>query len=82
MQDRRVVLRILPLAEPRGACLNPCIGKPLEGDMSEAKSSLLVSAALCALPALRSDWSVDPFKLTEQDGYFYIRAYIAQMSDN
>jgi acetylornithine deacetylase/succinyl-diaminopimelate desuccinylase-like protein len=25
------------------------------------------------VPALRSDWSVDPFKLTEQDGYFYGR---------
>jgi acetylornithine deacetylase/succinyl-diaminopimelate desuccinylase-like protein len=25
------------------------------------------------VPALRSDWSVDPFRLTEQDGYYYAR---------
>src|SRR5262249_5573199 len=34
---------------------------------------ILLVAHLDVVPALRSDWSVDPFKLTEQDGYFYGR---------
>ena len=34
---------------------------------------ILLVAHLDVVPALRSDWSVEPFKLTEQDGYFYGR---------
>jgi acetylornithine deacetylase/succinyl-diaminopimelate desuccinylase-like protein len=30
-------------------------------------------AHLDVVPARREDWSVDPFKLTEQDGYYYAR---------
>jgi len=37
------------------------------------RKPLLLAAHLDVVPALRSDWSVDPFKLTEQDGYFYGR---------
>jgi len=37
------------------------------------RKPLLLVAHLDVVPALRSDWSVDPFKLTEQDGYFYGR---------
>ena len=34
---------------------------------------ILLLAHLDVVPALREDWSVDPFKLTEQEGYFYAR---------
>src|SRR5215813_6808980 len=37
------------------------------------RKPILLLAHLDVVPALRSDWSVDPFKLTEQDGYFYGR---------
>jgi acetylornithine deacetylase/succinyl-diaminopimelate desuccinylase-like protein len=34
---------------------------------------ILLLAHLDVVPALREDWSVEPFRLTEQDGYFYGR---------
>jgi acetylornithine deacetylase/succinyl-diaminopimelate desuccinylase-like protein len=37
------------------------------------RKPILLVAHLDVVPALRSDWSFDPFKLTEQDGYFYAR---------
>src|SRR5581483_7921231 len=37
------------------------------------RKPMLLLAHLDVVPALRSDWSVDPFKLTEQDGYYYGR---------
>jgi acetylornithine deacetylase/succinyl-diaminopimelate desuccinylase-like protein len=37
------------------------------------RKPMLLVAHLDVVPALRSDWSVDPFKLTERDGYFYGR---------
>jgi acetylornithine deacetylase/succinyl-diaminopimelate desuccinylase-like protein len=40
---------------------------------SGARKPILLMAHLDVVPALRSDWTVDPFKLTEQDGYFYAR---------
>jgi acetylornithine deacetylase/succinyl-diaminopimelate desuccinylase-like protein len=40
---------------------------------SGAHKPILLLAHLDVVPALRSDWSVDPFKLTEQDGYYYAR---------
>jgi acetylornithine deacetylase/succinyl-diaminopimelate desuccinylase-like protein len=38
-----------------------------------ARKPILLLAHLDVVPANREDWSVDPFKLTEQDGYFYAR---------
>ena len=38
-----------------------------------ARKPILLVAHLDVVPALREDWSVDPFKLTEQDGYYYAR---------
>jgi len=38
-----------------------------------AKRPLLLLAHLDVVEARREDWSVDPFKLLEQDGYFYGR---------
>jgi acetylornithine deacetylase/succinyl-diaminopimelate desuccinylase-like protein len=38
-----------------------------------ARKPILLVAHLDVVPANREDWSVDPFKLTEQDGYFYAR---------
>jgi acetylornithine deacetylase/succinyl-diaminopimelate desuccinylase-like protein len=40
---------------------------------SGARKPILLVAHLDVVPAPRSDWSVDPFKLTEQDGYYYAR---------
>src|SRR6201995_3559550 len=40
---------------------------------SGARKPILLVAHLDVVPALRSDWSVDPFKLTEQDGHYYGR---------
>jgi acetylornithine deacetylase/succinyl-diaminopimelate desuccinylase-like protein len=38
-----------------------------------SRKPLLLLAHLDVVPAKREDWSFDPFKLTEQDGYFYGR---------
>src|SRR5215470_3899864 len=40
---------------------------------SGARRPILLLAHLDVVEARREDWSVDPFKLTEQDGYFYGR---------
>src|SRR6516164_2017356 len=40
---------------------------------SGKRKPILLVAHLDVVPALREDWSVDPFKLTEKDGYFYAR---------
>jgi acetylornithine deacetylase/succinyl-diaminopimelate desuccinylase-like protein len=44
----------------------------LRGSSTTAKPVLLL-AHLDVVEAKREDWSFDPFKLTEQDGYFYGR---------
>ena len=38
-----------------------------------ARKPILLVAHLDVVPANREDWTVDPFKLTEQDGYYYAR---------
>src|SRR5260370_42595459 len=38
-----------------------------------ARKPILLVAHLDVVPANREDWSVDPFKLIEKDGYFYAR---------
>jgi acetylornithine deacetylase/succinyl-diaminopimelate desuccinylase-like protein len=40
---------------------------------SGARKPILLVAHLDVVPAGREDWSSDPFKLTEKDGYFYAR---------
>jgi acetylornithine deacetylase/succinyl-diaminopimelate desuccinylase-like protein len=44
----------------------------MRGTDKSAKPILLI-AHIDVVEALRSDWSMDPFKLTEQDGFFYGR---------
>lgn len=52
---------------------------PRKGDLvatlhgTGKRKPILLVAHLDVVPANREDWSVDPFKLTEQDGYFYAR---------
>ena len=41
-----------------------------------ALKPILLLAHLDVVPARREDWSVDPFKLIEKDGYFYARGSI------
>jgi acetylornithine deacetylase/succinyl-diaminopimelate desuccinylase-like protein len=43
-----------------------------------ARKPLLLLAHIDVVEARREDWSVDPFRLTEQDGYFYGRGTIDQ----
>src|ERR1051325_5570874 len=38
-----------------------------------AKKPILLLAHIDVVEAKREDWSTDPFKLVEQDGYFYAR---------
>jgi acetylornithine deacetylase/succinyl-diaminopimelate desuccinylase-like protein len=38
-----------------------------------ARKPILLMAHLDVVPASREDWSVEPFKLIEKDGYFYAR---------
>src|SRR6266404_4033334 len=38
-----------------------------------ARKPILLLAHLDVVPANREDWSLDPFKLIEKDGYFYAR---------
>jgi acetylornithine deacetylase/succinyl-diaminopimelate desuccinylase-like protein len=38
-----------------------------------ARKPILLLAHLDVVPANREDWSVEPFRLTEKDGYFYAR---------
>ena len=38
-----------------------------------ARKPILLVAHLDVVPAIREDWSVDPFKLIEKDGYYYAR---------
>ena len=45
---------------------------------SGARKPLLLLAHTDVVEARREDWSVDPFKLIEQDGYFYGRGTIDQ----
>lgn len=40
---------------------------------SGAKRPLLLLAHLDVVEAKREDWTRDPFKLVEEDGYFYAR---------
>jgi acetylornithine deacetylase/succinyl-diaminopimelate desuccinylase-like protein len=40
---------------------------------SGARKPILLLAHIDVVPANRQDWSFDPFKLTEQDGYYYAR---------
>ena len=38
-----------------------------------ARKPILLLAHLDVVPAIAADWSMDPFKLTEKDGYYYGR---------
>jgi acetylornithine deacetylase/succinyl-diaminopimelate desuccinylase-like protein len=64
------------LAEADVHALSPA---PRKGNLvarlrgSGARKPILLVAHLDVVPAKREDWSVDPFKLIEQDGYFYAR---------
>ena len=40
---------------------------------SGVRKPILLVAHIDVVPAPREDWSTDPFKLVEQDGYFYAR---------
>jgi len=69
-------LRAAGFAEGDVQVLSPA---PRKGNLvarlrgSGARKPILLLAHLDVVPARREDWSFDPFKLTEQDGYYYAR---------
>src|SRR5215475_12941332 len=69
-------LRAAGFAESDVHVLSP---KPRKGNLvarlrgNGTRKPILLLAHLDVVPARREDWSVDPFRLTEQDGYFYAR---------
>jgi acetylornithine deacetylase/succinyl-diaminopimelate desuccinylase-like protein len=69
-------LRAAGLAEADVQVFSPA---PRKGNLvarlrgSGARKPILLLAHIDVVPAKREDWSVEPFKLTEKDGYFYAR---------
>jgi acetylornithine deacetylase/succinyl-diaminopimelate desuccinylase-like protein len=69
-------LRAAGFAEADVQVLSPA---PRKGNLvarlrgTGARKPILLLAHLDVVPARREDWSFDPFKLTERDGYFYAR---------
>ena len=69
-------LRAGGLCGRRRSCVSPA---PRKGNLvarlrgSGARKPILLLAHIDVVPANREDWSIDPFKLIEQDGYFYGR---------
>lgn len=64
-----------PREDVRVLTLNPRVGNlvaRLRGRDSSARP-ILFMAHLDVVPALRGDWSLDPYTLTERDGWFYGR---------
>jgi acetylornithine deacetylase/succinyl-diaminopimelate desuccinylase-like protein len=58
-------------------------GVPTDGNLivryrgrGGGRQPLLLLAHLDVVPALRADWSLDPYVLTEKDGYFYGRGTV------
>ncbi len=57
-------------------------GAPTDGNLivryrgRGGRKPLLLLAHLDVVAALRSDWSLDPFVLTEKDGYYYGRGTV------
>jgi acetylornithine deacetylase/succinyl-diaminopimelate desuccinylase-like protein len=72
-------LRAAGFAEPDLQVLSP---GPRKGNLvarlrgTGARKPIMLLAHIDVVEARREDWSVDPFKLTEQDGYFYGRGTI------
>ncbi len=72
-------LRAAGFAEPDLQMLSPA---PRKGNLvarlrgTGARKPIMLLAHIDVVEARRADWSVDPFKLTEQDGYFYGRGTI------
>src|SRR5229473_3440106 len=69
-------LKAAGFADPDVHALQPA---PRKGNLvarlrgTGARKPILLVAHLDVVPASREDWSGEPFKLTEQDGYFYAR---------
>jgi len=71
----RLVAAGFPREDVRVLNLSPRVGNlvaRLRGTDKSARPILLM-AHIDVVPALRSDWSLDPFTLTERDGWFYGR---------
>lgn len=71
----RLLAAGLPREDVRVLTLTPRVGNlvaRLRGTDPRARPILLM-AHIDVVPARRSDWSLDPFTLTERDGWFYGR---------
>ncbi len=65
-------INILPFTSPNGEEIASIIVK-YRGDKSSGKDPILFVAHMDVVDALKKDWIRDPFKLIEEDGYFFGR---------
>jgi acetylornithine deacetylase/succinyl-diaminopimelate desuccinylase-like protein len=65
-------IQVLPYTSPSDSNTAALIARwPAAG--RPTKKPMLIIAHMDVVEALRSDWTTDPFKLVEKDGYFYGR---------
>ena len=65
-------INILPFTSPNGEEIASIIVR-YRGDNSSGKDPILFVAHMDVVDALKKDWIRDPFKLIEEDGYFFGR---------
>ena len=65
-------INILPFISPNGEEIASIIVR-FRGDGSSGKNPILFVAHMDVVDALKKDWIRDPFKLIEEDGYFFGR---------
>ena len=65
-------INILPFTSPNGEDIASIIVR-YSGDGSSGKDPILFVAHMDVVDALKKDWVRDPFKLTEENGYFFGR---------
>ena len=65
-------INIIPFVSPNGEEIASLIVR-YRGDDSSNKKPILFVAHMDVVDALKKDWVKDPFKLIEEDGYFFGR---------
>lgn len=83
LASERMKARLLAAGYPESdlhILVNPKPNRPQDGNLiailpgsNPAKKPILIMAHIDVVEAKREDWERDPFKLTEEGGYFYAR---------
>ena len=83
LASERMKARLLAAGYPESdlhILVNPKPNRPQDGNLiailpgtNPAKKAILLMAHIDVVEAKREDWVRDPFKLTEEDGYFFAR---------